>query len=78
MDADERHLLLWPPWAINNGLRYDQLSPASQEVWNKTRGIRTDAETFDKWVLALGDGIKRGLITTDEAEQAIRRVNGGT
>lgn len=78
MDADERHLLLWPPWLLNHeGPRYDQLSEESKEVWRKTRGLTNDANTLTAWIDQLENGIRKGLITRVEANQAIERVGNG-
>lgn len=75
MERDERHELLWPPWMLNGqGPRYEQLSPESQAVWNTTRGLKDDANTLDAWITQLVDATAKGVITEDDARQAVQRA----
>ena len=76
MDDDRRKELLWPSWSTNgNSPRYDELSDdISREVWRKTRGQKTDADSMIEWVRQLTMAVKEGLITQTEAEMAISRI----
>lgn len=79
MQDGDRQKLLFPPWAGNgNGVRFDGLAEADQKVWRATRNQRTDADSESAWVDALVNAIRNGVITREEAEQAIKRVADGT
>lgn len=75
MDADRRKNLLWPPWSVNGQHpRYDELDETTKEVWRKTRGQKTDADSMIVWLHELTMAVREGLVTQVEAEAAIARI----
>lgn len=73
-DEDERKRLLWPTWSTrHNGPSYDSLDDAAKAVWRKTRNQRSDMDAYVSWVHDLANAIHRGLVTSDEAAEAIER-----
>ena len=74
MEDEERKRLLFPPWAINGGPRYDSLSDIDKKVWNATRGQTGDADSIVAWLRELRDAVARGDVTDDDARKAIKRI----
>ena len=75
--ADERRLLLDPPWLRSDAgsSRYDQLTEVDKMVWDRTRGQSRGADSVLTWVARLRRAVDTGLVTRREAEKAIRRVS---
>jgi hypothetical protein len=74
--ADERRLLLDPPWLRRDQGRYDALGPDDRAVWDRTRGQARGAHSVEAWVARLARAVEAGLIDEAEAIRAIRRMRG--
>jgi hypothetical protein len=72
----ERRELLDPPHLRSDAgnPRYDALSDVQKAVWDRTRGQTRGTDSVAWWVARLERAVDVGLITRDEAEQAMRKV----
>lgn len=76
--ADQRRLLLAPPWLRSDGgsVRYDDLSEVDRAVWDRTRGQSRGEHSVEAWTDRLVRAVEAGLISEDEARRATRRIKG--
>ena len=74
--ADERRLLLDPPWLRSSAgdPRYDALSEVDKAVWDATRGQTRGADSLKVWAERLARAVTSGLITRHEADRALTRA----
>lgn len=73
-DEAERKRLLWPEWSTrHNGPQYDSLDDETKAVWRQTRGQRQDEATYARWIEDLVNAVHKGLVTEQEATEAIVR-----
>jgi hypothetical protein len=75
--ADQRRLLLDPPWlqTSQGDPRYDELSDDDQAVWDRTRGQSRGADSLQTWIDQLKRAVETGLVTRREADRAVERVD---
>jgi hypothetical protein len=68
-----RENLLHPSWLRSDaGLpRYDSLDELDKRVWNATRGQTSEPQSIAAWSKAIAAAELDGLITTDEAREAL-------
>ena len=74
--ALERRLLLDPPWlrTDHGNPAYDALDDVTKAVWDRTRGQTHGTDSILVWAARLRRAVDTQLITTDEANRALRRV----
>jgi hypothetical protein len=69
-----RRELLWPAWMVEQGPRYDDLSPLDRALWDAARGIDRGEHSRRAWARRLGQAVTAGLITRHEARAALARA----
>lgn len=77
-EALRRRELLSPPHlrSDDGSERYEALNEPQKAVWDRTRGQVRGTDTIAWWIARLRRAVVDGLITEDEADQAMRRVAG--
>lgn len=65
--------LLWPPWMVREGPRFDELSDVHKAVWKATRGTRSDDASESRWGVDLEDAVASGVISESQAVGALER-----
>lgn len=72
--TDQRHDLLWPSWIIDQGPRYEALSPIDKRVWDRTRNIVRGDDSVKAWTRRLLEAVNTGIVTRVEARDALDRA----
>lgn len=77
--ADERRLLLDPPWlrSSDGDPRYDALDETDRAVWDRTRGQDRGADSLATYHDRLVRAVETGLLSAAQARRAWERVEGG-
>lgn len=77
--ADERRLLLDPPWLRSDvgDVRYDELDEIDKSVWDRTRAHQRGADSLEQWARRLARAVASGLMTRREADAALTRMERG-
>lgn len=65
--------LLYPPWMVKEGPRFDELGSIDQAVWQSTRGTRSTPWSENQWAIDLEQAEADGIVTESQAASALGR-----
>lgn len=67
--------LLYPPWMVREGPRFDELTDTHQRIWRATRGTRTVPWSEKQWAIELEEATASGAISESQAVGALERFD---